>query len=92
VTGCVYLVLCDFCQFLIYICDTGALLCDLVQLNQPCLCFKSCVYLQHFIFIVSILRKPNPDRLKTVNFVIVTSVRCGAFISIAFVVVSHNFL
>jgi len=33
VTGCVYLVLCDFCQFVINICDTGALLCDLVQHN-----------------------------------------------------------
>jgi len=30
VTGCVYLVLCDFCQFVINICVTGALLCDLV--------------------------------------------------------------
>jgi len=27
-----------------------------------------------------------------VHFVIVTSVLCGAFVSIAFVVVSHNFL
>jgi len=27
-----------------------------------------------------------------VHFVIVTSVRCGAFVSIDFVVVSHNFL
>jgi len=44
VTGCVYLVLCDFCQFVINICVTGALLCDLVQPNQPCLCFKSSVY------------------------------------------------
>jgi len=33
VTGCVYLVLCAFCQFVINICDTGALLCDLVQHN-----------------------------------------------------------
>jgi len=30
VTGWVYLVLCDFCQFVINICVTGALLCDLV--------------------------------------------------------------
>jgi len=44
VTGCVYLVLCDFCQFVINICVTGALLCVLVQLNQPWLCFKSSVY------------------------------------------------
>jgi len=44
VTGCVYLVLCDFCQFVINICVTGALLCVLVQHNQPCLCFKSSVY------------------------------------------------
>jgi len=44
VTNCVYLVLCDFCQFVINICVTGALLCDLVQHNQPCLCFKSFVY------------------------------------------------
>jgi len=44
VTGCVYLVLCDFCQFVINICDTGTLLCDLVKHNQPCLYFKSFVY------------------------------------------------
>jgi len=44
VTGCVYLVLCDFCQFFINNCVTCALLCDLVQHNQRCLCFKSSVY------------------------------------------------
>jgi len=44
VAGCVYMVPCDFCQFVINICDTGALPCVLVRHNQPCLRFKSSVY------------------------------------------------
>jgi len=60
VTGSFYLVLCDFWQFVINICDTGAMLCDLVQHNQRCLCLKSFVSKHKCLivyFIVAILTK-----------------------------------
>jgi len=44
VTGCVYFVLCDFCQFVINICDTSALLSDLLQHNISRLFMFNCLF------------------------------------------------